>query len=227
MTTETPEPRFERFCLAYPSGTVVMAFYADDGEVRVTHPLAVVEAVEDSRVIVGIPGGQAMNDVHAAFEGGVSARMPRSEAMEPGVPEPPALYERFTVTYPSGTVIPSFYAWCHAHRGPGHPPPGNRRGHRGFLGRRGFPRVKGMHCALQGRLGQDMELRTSAAGKDWWARQSAVIRNWRPWKHSTGPKSEEGKARVSRNPYKGGTRARLGELARLLRGQVEALKRIG
>jgi hypothetical protein len=49
-----------------------------------------------------------MNDVHAAFEGGVSARMPRSEAMELGVPEPPALYERFTVTYPSGTVIPSF-----------------------------------------------------------------------------------------------------------------------
>jgi hypothetical protein len=37
-----------------------------------------------------------MNDVHAAFEGTVSARMPRSEAMEPGVPEQPALYERFT-----------------------------------------------------------------------------------------------------------------------------------
>jgi hypothetical protein len=30
--------------------------------------------------------------------------------MEPGVPEPPAVYERFTVTYPSGTVIESFYA---------------------------------------------------------------------------------------------------------------------
>ena len=27
--------------------------------------------------------------------------------------------------------------------------------------------MKGIHCALQGRLGQDMELRTSAAGKDW------------------------------------------------------------
>ena len=58
MTTDTPKPRFERFCLAYPSGTVVMAFYGDGatlGEVRVTHPLAVVEAVEDSRVSVGIP----------------------------------------------------------------------------------------------------------------------------------------------------------------------------
>jgi hypothetical protein len=55
MTTETPEPHFERFCLAYPSGTVVMVFYADDGEVCVTYPLAVVEAVDDSRVSVGIP----------------------------------------------------------------------------------------------------------------------------------------------------------------------------
>jgi single-stranded DNA-binding protein len=27
--------------------------------------------------------------------------------------------------------------------------------------------VKGIHCALQGRLGKDVELRTSAAGKDW------------------------------------------------------------
>jgi hypothetical protein len=27
-----------------------------------------------------------------------------------GVPKPPALYERFTVTYPSGTVIESVYA---------------------------------------------------------------------------------------------------------------------
>jgi hypothetical protein len=59
------------------------------------------------------------------------------------------------------------------------------------------------------------------------ARQSAAIQQWRPWKHSTGPKPEEGKARVSRNPYKGGTRARLRELARLLREQRAALKRIG
>jgi hypothetical protein len=59
------------------------------------------------------------------------------------------------------------------------------------------------------------------------ARQSAAIQQWRPWEHSTGPKSEEGKARVSRNAYKGGTRAILRDLARLLRRQAEALKRIG
>ncbi len=34
------------------------------------------------------------------------------------------------------------------------------------------------------------------------ARQSALIRNWKPWEQSTGPKSEEGKARVSRNAFK-------------------------
>jgi hypothetical protein len=58
-------------------------------------------------------------------------------------------------------------------------------------------------------------------------RQSAAIQQWRPWEHSTGPKSDDGKARVSRNAYKGGTRAMLRELARLLREQREALRRIG
>ena len=43
------------------------------------------------------------------------------------------------------------------------------------------------------------------------ARQSALIRNWRPWEVATGPKSEEGKVRVSRNAFKGG-RAMLREL---------------
>jgi hypothetical protein len=57
------------------------------------------------------------------------------------------------------------------------------------------------------------------------ARQSAAIRQWRPWEYSTGPKSEEGKARVSRNGYKGGTRVKLRELALLLRLQAESLKR--
>jgi hypothetical protein len=59
------------------------------------------------------------------------------------------------------------------------------------------------------------------------ARQSAAIRQWRPWEHSTGPKSDDGKVGVSRNAFKGGIRAKLRELARLLREQREALKRIG
>lgn len=35
-------------------------------------------------------------------------------------------------------------------------------------------------------------------------RQSVLIRTWRPWERSTGPTSEEGKARSSRNGDKGG-----------------------
>jgi hypothetical protein len=58
------------------------------------------------------------------------------------------------------------------------------------------------------------------------ARQSAAIQQWRPWEHSTGAKTPQGKAKASRNAFKGGTRAILRELARLLREQGEALKRI-
>ncbi|MGH8584639.1 MAG: hypothetical protein ACREWE_00090 [Gammaproteobacteria bacterium] len=51
--TPFPAPRFERFTVTYPSGTVVASFYPGGAlleEARITHPLAVVEAVEDSRV---------------------------------------------------------------------------------------------------------------------------------------------------------------------------------
>jgi hypothetical protein len=45
MTTNTPEPepRYERYRVAYPSETVVQACHCDGatlGKVRVTHPLA-------------------------------------------------------------------------------------------------------------------------------------------------------------------------------------------
>ena len=49
------------------------------------------------------------------------------------------------------------------------------------------------------------------------AKQSELIRNWRPWERSTGPKTTEGKAKVSRNPWKGGERPALRRLSRLLR----------
>jgi len=53
MTADTPEFLYERFTVLYPSGTVIEADYGSDGatleEVRVTHPLAVVEPV---------PGGE-------------------------------------------------------------------------------------------------------------------------------------------------------------------------
>lgn len=38
------------------------------------------------------------------------------------------------------------------------------------------------------------------------AAQSSAIRTWQPWQHSTGAKTAEGKAIVSRNAYRGGMR---------------------
>lgn len=49
--------------------------------------------------------------------------------------------------------------------------------------------------------------------------RAELIRKWRPWEKSTGPTTPEGKAKVSRNAYKGGTRELLRELARALRSQ--------
>ena len=48
-------------------------------------------------------------------------------------------------------------------------------------------------------------------------KQSAAIHRWKPWLHSTGPRTSEGKAKVARNPFKGGQRALCARLARLLR----------
>ena len=59
------------------------------------------------------------------------------------------------------------------------------------------------------------------------ARQAALIRNWKPWEHSTGPRSPEGKAKAARNADKGGTRQLLRELRAALREQAETLKRMG
>ena len=49
------------------------------------------------------------------------------------------------------------------------------------------------------------------------ARQSALIRNWKPWERSTGARTLEGKAKASRNAYKGGWRAQLRELSKGMR----------
>ena len=40
-------------------------------------------------------------------------------------------------------------------------------------------------------------------------RQSALIRTWRPWERSTGPRTTSGKDRAKMNRYQGGRRAEL------------------
>jgi len=57
------------------------------------------------------------------------------------------------------------------------------------------------------------------------AKQSRLIQNWKPWNKSTGPRSAAGKVIVSTNPFKGGTRPMLREMAALLKEQKEQLKR--
>ena len=61
------------------------------------------------------------------------------------------------------------------------------------------------------------------------ARHAALIRTWRPWEKSTGPRSADGKARTARNGFKGGHRAMLRGLVRelndALREQRDALRR--
>lgn len=66
------------------------------------------------------------------------------------------------------------------------------------------------------------------------ARQSALIRTWRPWEKSTGPRTDEGKARTARNGDKGGAWKAERELTRelrqttnnLIRRQCELLRRV-
>ena len=58
------------------------------------------------------------------------------------------------------------------------------------------------------------------------ARQAELIRKWRPWEKSTGPRTEAGKAVVARNAYKGGTRELLRDLARTLREQKQAISKL-
>ena len=57
-------------------------------------------------------------------------------------------------------------------------------------------------------------------------RQAELIRSWRPWAKSTGPRSLEGKERVSRNAWKGGHRAELRELTKALNTELAEMRRI-
>lgn len=55
------------------------------------------------------------------------------------------------------------------------------------------------------------------------ARQAEQIRIWKPWEHSTGPRTDAGRAAVSRNAWKGGHRQMLRELGRALEAQRKTL----
>lgn len=49
------------------------------------------------------------------------------------------------------------------------------------------------------------------------AMRAELIRRWKPWEKSTGPKTDEVKARSAMRGYKGGARGRLREQAAVLK----------
>ena len=53
------------------------------------------------------------------------------------------------------------------------------------------------------------------------AKQAELIRNWQPWKQATGPKTEEGKARVARNGWKGGKRQLMQDMVRMVKQELK------
>lgn len=58
-------------------------------------------------------------------------------------------------------------------------------------------------------------------------RQAEMIRNWKPWEHSTGPKTPEGKEACKLNAEKHGMRgAKWQFLRQALMAQEENLKKI-
>lgn len=57
-------------------------------------------------------------------------------------------------------------------------------------------------------------------------RQAVAIREWQPWATSTGPRTREGKAKASRNAYKGNQRLEQQRLRRILRAQQQFLSRL-
>ena len=58
------------------------------------------------------------------------------------------------------------------------------------------------------------------------ARQAELIRQWMPWAKSTGPRSSEGRQRVSRNAWTGGHRAQLRELTKMVNAEVRQAREL-
>lgn len=55
-------------------------------------------------------------------------------------------------------------------------------------------------------------------------KQAELIRNWKPWKQSTGAKTQSGKAISSQNAYKHGLSKLQKEMNQLLREHKKAIE---
>lgn len=56
------------------------------------------------------------------------------------------------------------------------------------------------------------------------ARQSELIRTWKPWEMSTGAKTDEGKSRVSKNAWKGNHRQQIRDMTRMVNQEIRRAK---
>ena len=54
--------------------------------------------------------------------------------------------------------------------------------------------------------------------------RAKLIRQWRPWEKSTGPRSEEGKILAAKRSFKGNHRGLLRELSNQIEMQKKSLK---
>jgi len=51
-------------------------------------------------------------------------------------------------------------------------------------------------------------------------KQAELIRGWRPWEQSTGPKTNEGKSTVASNAWRGGHREQLRALSKMVNEEI-------
>jgi hypothetical protein len=90
--------------------------------------------------------------------------------------------------------------------------------------------VQSTHAEKTKNQPNELCVRQNMAARQWTleqrAKQAAKIKQWQPWNNSTGAKTPEGKARSSRNAFKGGIHAFLKETTKLLREQKDCLQRI-
>ena len=57
-------------------------------------------------------------------------------------------------------------------------------------------------------------------------KRAELIRQWKPWEKSTGPKTDEGKATVANNAWKGGVRPMMRQLSNALREQNQIINEV-
>ena len=57
-------------------------------------------------------------------------------------------------------------------------------------------------------------------------RQAELIREWKPWAKSTGPKTNEGKSTVAGNAWRGGHREQLRALSKMVNEELRQAREL-